>query len=104
MENPVANFLKEHPTIAFSKKRLSRRLKIRPKLIKYYIAKAANTYTENIVMKTEIVEDNLVVQDGSHVVSCESSEMITLQKPLIRRVLGLEVGSGKHMLKVYKWN
>ena len=104
MENPVANFLKEHPNIAFSRRRLSQRLKIRPKLIKYYIAKAANTYAEHIVMKTEIVAENLVGKDGSHVASCESSEMITLQKPIIRRVLGVEIGSGKHMLNVYKWN
>jgi len=104
MENPVASFLKEHPNIAFSKKRLSRRLNIRPKLIKYYIAKAANTYAEHIEMRTEIVEENIVGKNGSHVASCESSEMITLQKPIIRKVLGIEVGSGKHILNVYKWN
>jgi hypothetical protein len=104
MENPVAEFLKEHKNIAFSKKRLGRRLNLQPKSVKYYIAKASNTYVEQIEIKTETLEEQLVGNNGSYVASCESSEMIKMQKPIIRRVLGYEVGYGKHILNVYKWN
>ena len=100
--NPVVEFLRENKNIAYSKKRLVIRLNMRPKLVKYFINKGLHTNIEYVEVLTE-KKENIII-DGKDKASEEWTEMIKLEKPIIRRVLPLEVGSGKDKINVFKWN
>ena len=102
--NPVVEFLRENKNIAYSKKRLVIRLNMRPKLVKYFINKGLNTNTEYVEVVTHKNENKIIDSKNKDKASEEWTEMIKLEKPIIKRVLPLEVGSGKDKINVFKWN